>query len=402
MFIFALAVIAGYVIYAMSPEERAQALRKGLEYLRRTREEVDRRRAEPDPFRDALRERTARPIATALLAGLSVVVFVLMLVGTGSFSDPATLVGWGASLATRTTNGEWWRLLTMTFVHAGLFHLLIEVGALVSAGLLLERLLGPLAFGGVYVAAGLLAALVSVSAHPLEVSFGGSGAIYGVYGLLASSTIWGFVRRSPVTLPLTTAKTLVPIAGVFVLYSLATDHLHGDAELVGVVVGFLCGLVLARRADESVAPLPLVGGLVATTLVTVVVMAVPLRGVSDARPEIKRVAAMEDRTASVYDAAVNRFRNGWITAEALAGVIEQTIMPDLRTSRAQLTALGKVPAEQQAMVADAEAYIKMRDESWRLRANALHKLDMRGLRDADKAERASLEAFEKIRGTQDR
>ena len=54
------------------------------------------------------------------------------------------------------------------------------------------------------------------------------------------------------------------------------------------------------------------------------------------------------------------------------------------------------------MVADAEAYIKMRDESWRLRANALHKLDMRGLRDADKAERASLEAFEKIRGTQDR
>ena len=73
-------------------------------------------------------------------------------------------------------------------------------------------------------------------------------------------------------------------------------------------------------------------------------------------------------------------------------------MPDLRTSRAHLTALGKVPAEQQAMVADAEAYIKMRDESWRLRANALHKLDMRGLRDADKAERASLEAFEKIRG----
>ena len=77
-----------------------------------------------------------------------------MLVGTGSFSDPATLVGWGASLATRTTNGEWWRLLTMTFVHAGLFHLLVEVGALVSAGLVLERLLGPLAFGGVYVAAG--------------------------------------------------------------------------------------------------------------------------------------------------------------------------------------------------------------------------------------------------------
>ena len=178
-----------------------------------------------------------------------------MLVGSGSFDDPATLVGWGGSIATRTTNGEWWRLLTMTFVHAGLLHLLVEVGALVSVGLVLERLLGPLAFGGVYVAAGLLAALVSVSAHPLDVSFGASWRILGVYGLLASSTIWGFVRRSTVTLPLTTAKTLVPIAAVFILYSLATDHLHGDAELVGLVVGFLCGLVLARRADETPRPL---------------------------------------------------------------------------------------------------------------------------------------------------
>jgi hypothetical protein len=289
----------------------------------------------------------------------------------------------------------------MTFVHAGLFHVVVEVAALVSVGLVLERLLGPLAFGGVYLAAGLLADLVSVSAHPMEVAVGASGAVYGLYGLLASTTIWGFVRRSPVTLPMTAAKTLGPIAAVFVLYSLATDHLHGDAELVGLVVGFLCGLVLARRVDESAAPVPLVGGLVAATLVTVVVMAVPLRGVSDARPEIKRVAAMEDRTASVYDAAVNRFRNGWITAEALAHVIDQTIMPELRTSRAHLNALGKVPVEQQAMVADAEAYFKLRDESWRLRSIALHKLDTRGLRDADKVERASLEAFEKIRVTTD-
>ncbi len=183
---------------------------------------------------------------------------------------------------------------------------------------------------------------------------GASGAIYGLYGLLASTTIWGFVRRSPVTLPMAAAKTLGPIAAVFVLYSLATDNLHGDGEVVGLVVGFLCGLVLARRVDESAAPVPLVGGLVAATLVTVVVMAVPLRGVSDARPELKRVAAMEDRTASVYDAAVNRFRNGWITAEALARVIDQTIMPELPNITCASERPRQSAAEQQAMVADAE------------------------------------------------
>ena len=114
-----------------------------------------------------------------VLAGMSVVVFVFMLLGSGSFSDPATLVSWGASIATHTTNGEWWRLLTMTFVHVGLFHMLVEVAALVSVGLVLERLLGSLAFAGIYVAAALLGGLVSVSSHPMTVSVGGSGAIFG-------------------------------------------------------------------------------------------------------------------------------------------------------------------------------------------------------------------------------
>jgi len=397
VFIFALIVIIGYVIYAMSPEERARALRSALDYVRRARTEVERRRAEPDAFRDALRERTPRPIATAALAAMSVIVFAGMLVGSGSFSDPATLVSWGGSLATRTTNGEWWRLAMMTFVHAGLLHLMIEVGAIVSLGLVLERLLGTLAFAGVYLAAGLLANLISVSSHPMEVAIGGSGAILGLCGLFLASTAWGFVRRSPFTLPLTTAKIVGPIVGFFALYSFATDYLHSDSEVVGLVVGLMCGAVLARRADESAAPVPLSGGLLVATIVTVIVMAVPLRGLADARPEIVRVAAMEDRTAGAYEQAVNKFRNGWITAEALAHVIEQTIVPDLRSTRDHLKALGKVPPEQQPLVADAKHYLELRDESWRLRAAALHKSNSRGLRDADNAERASMEAFEKIR-----
>jgi len=397
VFIFALIVITGYVIYAMSPEERARALRTALDSVRRARTEVERRNAEPDAFRDALRERTPRPIATVALAAMSVIVFAGMLVGSGSMSDPATLVSWGGSLATRTTNGEWWRLFMMTFVHAGLLHLIVEVGAIVALGFVLERLLGTLAFAGVYIAAGLLANLISVSSYPMEVAIGGSGAILGLCGLFLASTAWGFVRRSAFTLPLTTAKIVGPVVGLFILYSFATDYLHSDSEVVGLIVGLMSGAVLARRADESAAPAPLAGGLVVATLVTVIVMAVPLRGLADARPEIVRVAAMEDRTAAAYEEAVNKFRNGWITAEALAHLIEQTIVPDLRGTRDHLKGLGKVPPEQQPLVADAKHYLELRDESWRLRAAALHKSNSRGLRDADNAERASLAAFEKIR-----
>ena len=111
---------------------------------------------------------------------------------------------------------------------------------------------------------------------------------------------------------------------------------------------------------------------------------------------------MEDRTAGVYDAAVNRFKNGWINAEALARVIDSTIMPELLTARAHLKALGKVrrnssrssptPKRTSSCATRAGGCVRTRSTSWNLGA----------LREADKAERASLEAFEKIRpGAQD-
>src|SRR6202035_2476066 len=99
--------------------------------------------------------------------------------GAGALSDPQTLVGWGASFGPRTTNGEWWRLVTSMFVHSGMLQLLVNVGGLVSIGFMLERLVRRPAFAAVYFAAGVLASLVSLSVHPMAVSAGASGAIFG-------------------------------------------------------------------------------------------------------------------------------------------------------------------------------------------------------------------------------
>ena len=48
-------------------------------------------------------------------------------------------------------------------------------------------------------------------------------------------------------------------------------------------------------------------------------------------------------------------------------------------------------------LASAEEYLRLRDESWRLRAAALHKSSMPALRKAETAERASLQAFERLK-----
>ncbi len=71
------------------------------------------------------------------------------------------------------------------FVHTGLFQLLVNCAALVQLGLILERLVGHITFAAVYLAAGVLASLVSLSDYPMAISAGASGAIFGLYGLLA-------------------------------------------------------------------------------------------------------------------------------------------------------------------------------------------------------------------------
>jgi hypothetical protein len=114
-------------------------------------------------------------------------------------------------------------------------------------------------------------------------------------------------------------------------------------------------------------------------------------------PSIAQVVAAEDRTATVYGKAVSQFVKGRATGRELAALIEDTILPDLRSAGAPLRAIGKVAREQQQLVADAGEYVRLRDDSWHMRAEGLRAGNMRTLREADKTERAALAAFERIR-----
>jgi rhomboid protease GluP len=397
LFLIALLLIGTYIVFhVMNNAERAKLFRTGLGLALQAKDVAAQQLLEADPFRDALRERTARPLVTYLLVALNLLVFVFMLVGAGAFSSPDTLIAWGGSVGPRTTNGEWWRLGASMFVHRGLLSLLVNVGALVSLGYVLERLVGHLSFAVVYAAAGLFGSLVSLATYPMAVAVGPSAGIFGLYGLLIAAAIWGLVHRSPFTIPLRALKTLGPPAAIFVLASLGSDALPGEAELVGFMAGFGCGLFLTKDVSEQKPDAVRAAVPFAAAAMTAVAFAMPLRGVADARPEIKHVIEIEERTASSYQSAVDKFTKGWITAEELVSVIDRTIMPELQAAQVRLKALQGVPQEQHALVARADEYLRLRDASWRLRAQALHKSNMRGLREADQTERQSLEAFDKI------
>ena len=386
--------IGGLYVRRLAPDERVDLYHRVLATVRHARPTF----AEPAPefkaFVEMLRQRTRRAVVTPALLGLNGAIFVVMLFGSGALSAPGTLIDWGGSFGPRTTNGEWWRLVTAMFVHSGPLHLAADVAGLLWMGFLLERLVGPVAFAATYLTAGMLVGTADLSTHEAAVHVGASGAIFGIYGLFAALMISGLVTRSKAMIPLSALKIVAPGAAVFLLYDLVAFG-DGEARFVGFAAGLASGLLLAMGLAERKPPARRIATVAIASLVIAVTWAAPIRGLSDATTLIGQVVAAEHRTARDYDTARDRFNAGRGTMKERIDLIER-IRPELQALRAQVQSVGKVPREQQLLLANAIEYLKTRDESWRMRAEALRKGDMRMLREADRMEQVSLNAFGKI------
>jgi membrane associated rhomboid family serine protease len=392
--------VLGLYLRSLNPEERVEFLRntrtKAQTAIRNAREEVTRVPPECETFVQELRGRTNFAVVTPAILILNVAIFICMCFSTGALSDPATLIAWGGSVGPRTTNGEWWRLVTSLFVHFGVLQLLANVIGFVSVGFMLERLVGPVAFAVTYMAAGVMAGVAELSAHQIAVNTGPSGAIFGVYGLLVASTAWGVYRPSPATIPLAALKGLVPGAFVFLTIDVLTHGLHSDGRFAGFAAGFIAGVILVAGVTYRRPAMQRVFATLGATAAIVILLGAPLRGLDDARADVAAVIAVEGRTADEYDAELERANDGRSTMRERIVLIDQ-IRPQLQALRARLESFDKVPREQQLLVASAIEFLKTRDESWRLRKEALRKSNLQILRQADSVERISIDRFRKLK-----
>ena len=53
------------------------------------------------------------------------------------------------------------------------------------------------------------------------------------------------------TITLTAAQRLAPVAAIFLLYNLASGTLGSGAELAGFAAGFICGIVLTSGVSAQ-------------------------------------------------------------------------------------------------------------------------------------------------------
>lgn len=124
------------------------------------------------------------PIFTYALLGMIGLVFVIS-AGLdfvyGGFNNPIFI--WGAKINVAIIAGEYWRLVTPIFLHAGLMHVGFNGYALFILGREIEALFGHMRFVFIFFAAGIAGVIASFALTPAP-SVGASGGIFGLIGAL--------------------------------------------------------------------------------------------------------------------------------------------------------------------------------------------------------------------------
>jgi rhomboid protease GluP len=136
--------------------------------------------------------------ATYFLIALNCAVFLWMVANHVSPTDPSerALLHYGANQPWLVLHGQWYRLLTATFVHVGLIHLATNMWCLWNLGMLGEPLVGPMGMVAVYMLTGIAGNLLSMGANVFASlkyndpqyliipGAGASGAVFGIAGIL--------------------------------------------------------------------------------------------------------------------------------------------------------------------------------------------------------------------------
>jgi rhomboid protease GluP len=202
-------------------------------------------------FQEQLKALAPIPWLTWLLVAANLAIWLLTVkLGAGlAHSAPDKLLVWGGNTASAVQAGEWWRLLSATFLHSGLMHVAMNMIGLAAAGITVERIYGQRLYAIIYLGSGLLGSALSLHfAAQKAVSVGASGAVFGVTGALLVA-----VLQHRDKLPKAFSKQTTSSLGLFIVYALlqgfSKPGIDNAAHIGGLLGGCLLAFVLPEKFD---------------------------------------------------------------------------------------------------------------------------------------------------------
>jgi rhomboid protease GluP len=203
---------------------------------------------------------------TYLLLAVNIAVFLWMITHGVSWKLPPdyALLHYGANQPWLVLHGEWYRLLTATFVHVGLLHLATNMWCLWNLGILGEPLIGPFGMIAVYMLTGIAGNLLSMGSNILLDNVyrtnlyefipgaGASGAVFGIAGILivllsnrALPFPWEELQRLRSSVIKFSAINLV--IGISTMVLPVGIHIDNFAHIGGFLGGLAIGAPLVPR-----------------------------------------------------------------------------------------------------------------------------------------------------------
>lgn len=174
---------------------------------------------------------------------LNLLVFLAMVISGVSLVHPssADLIQWGALFKLLVQEGEWWRMITCAFLHAGVLHLILNLGVLLLTGVFIEFNMSNRSLAITYLLSILGGSAASLWWNTATVAVGASGAIFGILGcilVLALRNRFEGVDRSYLV------RMVTIYIGINLLFSLS-GGIDNAAHIGGLTTGAICGFFVS-------------------------------------------------------------------------------------------------------------------------------------------------------------
>ena len=186
-------------------------------------------------------------VTKALLVAIAIpFVIEIVLGGPQALFDPSAklLFDLGAMQPVAVAGGQFWRLFTAMFLHAGLLHVALNAYFFWLFGRVVESVYGKSWMLLIYLVAGFLASVASYAFGPVTtLAVGASGAISGVFGAFIA---YNYRRRQHAmnAANLRMALTVIVLNAVI---AIGYSSIDWRAHVGGLVAGFALGYL----ADSS-------------------------------------------------------------------------------------------------------------------------------------------------------
>ena len=177
---------------------------------------------------------------TLLLVTLNTIVLLINLIFVHLFNT-YELTNLLAVSHYEVSSGEYYRLVTSTFLHVGVSHFLFNIFALYILGKFVEGIYTPWHLLITYLTAGTIASLFSLAFITEGISLGASGAVYGLLGLIIMHLL--ITRQIKL-------KLIIQIIAVFAavsVFSMFLANINHYAHIGGLIVGALLAVIFNFR-----------------------------------------------------------------------------------------------------------------------------------------------------------